>query len=49
MTATFVHQQRLIRERDRDRCFQAFLNNHWSGLVAFAGIALSLWPAAPGG
>ncbi|MDX5377516.1 MAG: 4-hydroxybenzoate octaprenyltransferase [Halomonas sp.] len=46
MAATFVHQQFLIRRRERDRCFQAFLNNHWSGLLAFAGIALSLWPAA---
>ncbi|PMR80639.1 4-hydroxybenzoate octaprenyltransferase [Halomonas urumqiensis] len=44
MAATFVHQQALIRKRDRDRCFQAFLNNHWSGLVVFAGLALSLWP-----
>ncbi|PWV76673.1 4-hydroxybenzoate octaprenyltransferase [Halomonas sp. A11-A] len=46
MAATFVHQQFLIRERERDPCFQAFLNNHWSGLLVFAGIALSLWPAA---
>ncbi|MCE8017317.1 4-hydroxybenzoate octaprenyltransferase [Halomonas sp. MCCC 1A17488] len=46
MAATFVHQQFLIRRRERDRCFQAFLNNHWSGLLVFAGIALSLWPAA---
>lgn len=45
MAATFVHQQFLIRERERDPCFQAFLNNHWSGLLVFAGIALSLWPA----
>ncbi|QOR40656.1 4-hydroxybenzoate octaprenyltransferase [Billgrantia diversa] len=44
MAATFVHQQFLIRERERERCFQAFLNNHWSGLLVFAGIALSLWP-----
>ncbi|HSP58144.1 MAG TPA: 4-hydroxybenzoate octaprenyltransferase [Halomonas sp.] len=49
MAATFVHQQVLIRKRDRDRCFQAFLNNHWSGLVLFAGIALSLWPGVNGG
>lgn len=49
MAATFMHQQMLIRERDRDRCFQAFLNNHWSGLVLFAGIALSLWPGVNGG
>ncbi len=48
MGATFVHQQTLIRTRDRDRCFQAFLNNHWSGLLVFAGIALSLWPAVNG-
>jgi len=46
MAATFVHQQFLIRHRERDPCFQAFLNNHWSGLLVFAGIALSLWPAA---
>lgn len=45
MAATFLHQQRLIYQRDRDRCFQAFLNNHWSGLLIFAGIALSWWPA----
>ena len=46
MAATFVHQQALIRQRERSRCFQAFLNNHWSGLLVFAGIALSLWPSA---
>ncbi len=45
MAATFLHQQRLIRHRERDACFQAFLNNHWSGLLIFAGIALSWWPA----
>lgn len=44
MAATFLHQQFLIRGRERERCFQAFLNNHWSGLLVFAGIALSLWP-----
>jgi len=49
MAATFVHQQWLIRERDRDRCFRAFLNNHWSGLLVFAGVALSLWPTVNGG
>ncbi|MEQ5855113.1 4-hydroxybenzoate octaprenyltransferase [Halomonas sp. H10-59] len=45
MGATFVHQQRLIKSRDRDRCFQAFLNNHWSGLLLFAGLGLSLYPS----
>lgn len=44
MAATFVHQQRLIAHRERDGCFRAFLNNYWSGLLIFAGIALSWWP-----
>lgn len=35
----FAYQQYLIRFRDRDACFAAFLNNHWVGLVVFAGIA----------
>ncbi|UYG09751.1 4-hydroxybenzoate octaprenyltransferase [Halomonas sp. M4R1S46] len=48
MAATFAHQQRLIRHRERERCFQAFLNNHWSGLLVFAGIGLSLWPGQGG-
>ena len=29
---------RLIRKRERDDCFRAFLNNHWLGLAVFAGI-----------
>jgi 4-hydroxybenzoate polyprenyltransferase len=36
----FVYQQNLIRHRDRDACFKAFLNNHWAELVVFAGIVL---------
>jgi len=36
----FVYQQHLIRNRDRDACFKAFLNNHWVGLAIFVGIAL---------
>jgi 4-hydroxybenzoate polyprenyltransferase len=34
----FCYQQILIAERDRDRCFQAFLNNHYVGLVVFIGV-----------
>jgi 4-hydroxybenzoate polyprenyltransferase len=30
----------LIRTRDRDACFRAFLHNHWLGLAVFAGIAV---------
>ena len=29
---------RLIRKRERDDCFRAFLNNHWLGFAVFAGI-----------
>lgn len=36
----FVYQQHLIRNREREACFKAFLNNHWVGLVIFVGIAL---------
>ncbi len=42
----------LIRRRDRDRCFAAFLHNHWLGFAVFAGVALdfalrfSAWPNA---
>jgi len=35
----FIYQQRLIRFRDRDACLKAFLNNHWVGMLVFAGIA----------
>jgi 4-hydroxybenzoate polyprenyltransferase len=36
--ALFIRQQWLIRERERDGCFKAFLNNNWVGLVVFLGI-----------
>ncbi len=42
--ALFVWQQRLIAQRDRDACFQAFLNNNYVGLVLFVGIALNAQP-----
>ncbi len=36
----FSYQQLLISARDRDRCFQAFLNNHYVGLVVFVGVTV---------
>lgn len=39
----FIHQQKLIVDRQREKCFQAFLNNNYVGLALFAGIALSIW------
>ena len=33
----FVFQQRLIKNRHRDACFQAFKNNVWVGFALFAG------------
>lgn len=45
MALIFIYQHWLIRDRSRDRCFQAFLNNHWAGLVVCAGLVLELWPA----
>mgnify|MGYP003345256488 CR=1 FL=1 len=37
---TFVYQQWLIRDRSREGCFAAFLNNQWFGLLIFLGVAL---------
>lgn len=34
----FLYQQWLIRHRQRDACFRAFLNNNWVGMLVFAGI-----------
>jgi 4-hydroxybenzoate polyprenyltransferase len=40
IAAAFVaHQYRLIRAREREACFQAFLNNNWIGCAIFIGIA----------
>ncbi|MCG8612897.1 MAG: 4-hydroxybenzoate octaprenyltransferase [Pseudomonadales bacterium] len=36
----FVYQQHLIKDRERDGCFKAFLNNHWAGMVLFFGMVL---------
>jgi 4-hydroxybenzoate polyprenyltransferase len=35
-----VYQQKLIFNRDKKLCFQAFLNNNWFGFAVFTGIFL---------
>lgn len=35
-----IYQQFLIKDRLREKCFKAFLNNHWVGLIIFIGLIL---------
>lgn len=42
------YQLYLIRSREPDMCFKAFLNNHWSGAIIFAGLILHYWLMVPG-
>jgi 4-hydroxybenzoate polyprenyltransferase len=35
-----IYQQLLIRRRNPQQCFQAFMNNNWLGAAVFAGILL---------
>lgn len=36
----FAYHQYLIRDRNPEACFKAFLHNNWVGMVIFAGIVL---------
>ncbi len=38
-----LYQQVLIRQRDEQKCFKAFLNNNWLGMVVFLGIVVDYW------
>jgi 4-hydroxybenzoate polyprenyltransferase len=44
-----LYQQGLIRYRERENCFRAFLNNNWFGAVIFVGMLLHYLLAAPTG
>ena len=35
----------LIRKRERDKCFKAFIHNNWFGAAIFGGILLNYWQA----
>ena len=35
-----IYQQFLIKDRQPEKCFKAFLNNHWTGAAIFLGIVL---------
>lgn len=37
----FIYQQRLIAQNNPEKCFRAFLNNQWVGLIVFVGILFS--------
>ena len=39
----FAYQQFLIRNREKQTCFRAFLNNNWFGLVLFSGFVLDYY------
>jgi len=40
-TALAIYQQYLIKDRQRELCFKAFLNNNWLGFALFAGVFLN--------
>jgi 4-hydroxybenzoate polyprenyltransferase len=37
-----IYHQKMIKNREKTACFQAFLHNNFIGMVIFIGIALSL-------
>ncbi|MEP1215187.1 MAG: 4-hydroxybenzoate octaprenyltransferase [Marinobacter sp.] len=45
MACLFVFQQHLARDRTRDGCFKAFLNNNWAGFAVFTGLLVDLMVA----
>ncbi len=40
-------QYQMIKTRERERCFKAFMNNNWVGAAVFAGLALDYYFRIP--
>jgi 4-hydroxybenzoate polyprenyltransferase len=45
--ALIACQYQLIRKRDRDGCFKAFMNNNWVGAAVYCGLALDYYFRIP--
>ncbi|MGR5140669.1 4-hydroxybenzoate octaprenyltransferase [Photobacterium sp. DNB23_23_1] len=42
-SSLFVYQQKLLRGREREPCFKAFLNNNYVGMLICVGISVSTY------
>jgi 4-hydroxybenzoate polyprenyltransferase len=38
-----LHHYKLIKDRNREKCFAAFLHNNWLGAAVFAGLVVNYW------
>jgi len=43
MAGLFGYHQYLAKDRAREGCFKAFLNNNWAGFAVFAGLVIDLF------
>lgn len=39
----FIYQNKLLRSRETENYFKAFINNNWVGMVIFVGIVISMY------
>ncbi|QGM80889.1 4-hydroxybenzoate octaprenyltransferase [Otariodibacter oris] len=44
-TTLFIYQCKLTKNRDRENCFKAFLNNHYVGMGIFISIVVGIFTA----
>ena len=38
-----IHHYKLIKDRNREKCFAAFLHNNWFGAAVFGGLVVDYW------